>query len=72
MCVNMCVYLVFLFHKSLILEMQVLVAHLRLYVFAHKIHIHIVSECAFMFTRRSLALERSRQILPLKDGAYRG
>lgn len=57
-------------------QMQILVTHLgmscMLYLLANKIHINIVSESVFVFTLRSLALERSRRIQPLTDGACRG
>lgn len=43
-----------------------------LYVSAHEIHIHIVSESVLLVTQRSPALEHSRQFLPLRVGACRG
>lgn len=43
-----------------------------LYVSADESRIHIVSESVVVFTQRSPALERSRRIPPLRDGACRG
>ncbi len=58
-CENVCILL----EKSLIHEMKISVSAYES---------HIASESAFVFTLRFPALERSRQILPLRVGACRG
>lgn len=65
---------VFRSRNPLILEVQILVSYLgmsyMLCVFSW--HTDKFQCFAFVFTRRSRALERSRQILPPRDGALRG
>lgn len=70
--VDVCEHVCILLYKSVILEILVARCSMRFVFKPEGIHIHIVSGSAFAFTQRFPALERSRQILPLRGGACRG